>query len=785
MCRASFVFLTIVFCNFNLFAGWNIEVIDDGGMYSRLAVIKGQPAIAYQGYLDELKYARYNGSNWDFETVDNDDYVAGTALAVLPDGNPGIAYYEFLEKDLKYAWYDGAAWHNTIVESSGITGKFPSLAVIGGQPAISYFDDAVDDLEYARWDGSTWQITTVDAAVSIYSNSYTSLIALPDGNPAIAYCSGTVLKYAWFDGSLWQVQSVDTTATVGRFASMALLPSGRPAISYYDVTYQRLKYACLNGANTWEIVIVDDGFYSLNDFGMYNSLAILPNGSPAISYFDNYAGNLWFAWFDNGLWNKAKIDGNYESGDGYYSSLAVLPDHTLGISYHQDDNYILKMARTSTAVPAALSNVHYTATAWTARDGQVIANDHLAQSRADLCGEGSGYVSSHVSLSSYLPGNYAGEITLGGQACDSQECLAWDETTGECLEWLPIHEEPGDANGRLQVHLDLVPSPDKPLGAAAYLYLNVLLSGEEMGVSESMSVKIYRNGSLAAENIQEAAYVRAEIGDSLDVDVYLEITGDESYRRQADITIQILDQKSADLCGPYAPAPDGSVDLFDLVCLAENWLAADCLEPDFCGGADLNADQSVNLVDVALMSQDWLEGYIPTPPGWAKFYEETLDTDPGWTAEGLWEFGQPTGEGGNDDGGGPDPVAGYTGDNVYGYNLAGNYTDDLPETYLTSTPIDCTGWVNVQLMFWRWLGVEQSSYDHAYLQISNNGSDWVVIWENTSEVSDLTWKRIDIDISALADNQPTVYLRWTMGSTDDSVTYCGWNIDDVQLWGNP
>jgi len=39
------------------------------------------------------------------------------------------------------------------------------------------------------------------------------------------------------------------------------------------------------------------------------------------------------------------------------------------------------------------------------------------------------------------------------------------------------------------------------------------------------------------------------------------------------------------------------------------------------------------------------------------------------------------------------------------------------------------------------------------------------------------------DLSGVADNQPTVYLRWAMGSSDSSVTYPGWNIDDIELWG--
>ena len=32
------------------------------------------------------------------------------------------------------------------------------------------------------------------------------------------------------------------------------------------------------------------------------------------------------------------------------------------------------------------------------------------------------------------------------------------------------------------------------------------------------------------------------------------------------------------------------------------------------------------------------------------------------------------------------------------------------------------------------------------------------------------------------DDQPTVYLRWVMGETDGGWRYCGWNIDDVEIY---
>ena len=182
--------------------------------------------------------------------------------------------------------------------------------------------------------------------------------------------------------------------------------------------------------------------------------------------------------------------------------------------------------------------------------------------------------------------------------------------------------------------------------------------------------------------------------------------------------------------------------------------------------------------------------HSPTSPysavaatGQVTVFEDNFETDMGWTISGgTWARGVPTGGGGSY--GYPDPTTGVVGANVYGYNLSGDYTNNMPERHLTSPVIDCTNLSKVHLVFWRWLGVEQPSYDHAYVRISTNGSTWTTIWENTAEVADNAWTEMDLDISAYADNQSTVYVRWTMGSTDGGWTYCGWNIDDVRIIGN-
>ncbi len=75
-------------------------------------------------------------------------------------------------------------------------------------------------------------------------------------------------------------------------------------------------------------------------------------------------------------------------------------------------------------------------------------------------------------------------------------------------------------------------------------------------------------------------------------------------------------------------------------------------------------------------------------------------------------------------------------------------------------------------------------------EVSNNGTTWTPVWDHSgSSLSDTSWQTLTYDISAIADGQATVYLRWVMGTTDSSVVYCGWNIDDVEIWadsfGNP
>jgi hypothetical protein len=83
------------------------------------------------------------------------------------------------------------------------------------------------------------------------------------------------------------------------------------------------------------------------------------------------------------------------------------------------------------------------------------------------------------------------------------------------------------------------------------------------------------------------------------------------------------------------------------------------------------------------------------------------------------------------------------------------------------------------------LNVEHPDYDHAFVRVSNDGSSWTTVGQYPVEVTDSSWTQEEYNISSVADGESTVYLRWTMGSTDSSWRYSGWNIDDVEIHAVP
>ncbi len=173
-------------------------------------------------------------------------------------------------------------------------------------------------------------------------------------------------------------------------------------------------------------------------------------------------------------------------------------------------------------------------------------------------------------------------------------------------------------------------------------------------------------------------------------------------------------------------------------------------------------------------------------------WEDGFEELTGWVLNGEFQIDSPQGLGGEY--GNPDPTSAYGGSNVLGVDLTGlgaslgDYESDLGahEYFAISPAIDCSEYVGVGLNFMRWLNVEQPAYDHAYISVSNDdGTTWIEVWTNTSQVTDNSWSITYFDISEIADLSSDVRIRFSIGTTDGSWQYSGWNIDDLTVTGNP
>ncbi len=159
-----------------------------------------------------------------------------------------------------------------------------------------------------------------------------------------------------------------------------------------------------------------------------------------------------------------------------------------------------------------------------------------------------------------------------------------------------------------------------------------------------------------------------------------------------------------------------------------------------------------------------------------------MDTDPGWAKNGAWAFGTPLGGGGGAYGF-PDPTSGATGTKVYGVNLSGNHSTTLGAAlHLTCGPLNFTGKTNTVLQFQRWLNSDSPPFVQLTIEVSTNGTAFTRVWGNGFEITENAWGKQHYNISAIADNQPAVYLRWTYRILKNGARpMSGWNIDDVEI----
>ena len=176
-----------------------------------------------------------------------------------------------------------------------------------------------------------------------------------------------------------------------------------------------------------------------------------------------------------------------------------------------------------------------------------------------------------------------------------------------------------------------------------------------------------------------------------------------------------------------------------------------------------------------------IQSYLYLCPFWG----DTFDTDPNWIITAYPTSGSPPDPNGNWAFGVPQsgPPGAYTGSNVYGTNLNGNY-DDNWTLCLTTPPIDCSQLTEATLQFARFLQVEPD-YDRGRIRIRNTPEgSWTTIFDSEENLftNDTQWVPVEMDISQYADGQDSVEIRFDVRA-DYTISYPGFYLDDVFICG--
>ena len=181
---------------------WDITVVDPavdifgwGDTYIALDS-SDRPHICYESNTDhDLKYAYWDDSAWDISVVDVDcgNYPGGSngpiSMVLDSNGYPHILYSDSTGDFLKYAHWNGSAWEIETINPYNSWGE-DIFVDSNNCPHVTYCDD--NGIKYAYRDASGWNfyVVTEDmggvGTINLDSN----------GDPHILYSEGFSLYYA-------------------------------------------------------------------------------------------------------------------------------------------------------------------------------------------------------------------------------------------------------------------------------------------------------------------------------------------------------------------------------------------------------------------------------------------------------------------------------------------------------------------------------------------------------------------------------------------------------------
>ncbi len=241
-------------------AGWTANVATDEGHDGWDSTVAVSPAGSVHaagidpqqfGREDGIQHYVLNGDRWEVTTIGSGpiEYEWNVSLAITPDEQPALTYFDNNTQDLRYAELIGGNWSIETVVEAGDVGRFSSLAIDdAGTPHISFYErtgETTGIVRYATRIAGTWVIETVgeldDVSIGFTgARRITSLALHPNGAPVIAYSDLAGVFLATRGPSGWVSATVVTADdfALGQQVDLGIDSSGTPHLATYKVTSQ-------------------------------------------------------------------------------------------------------------------------------------------------------------------------------------------------------------------------------------------------------------------------------------------------------------------------------------------------------------------------------------------------------------------------------------------------------------------------------------------------------------------------------------------------------------------
>lgn len=365
------------------------STIDSGkddvcGLYPSLAVHAGtHPQISYFTHSKStqtsgsLKYVSLDESSQNqvplvIETVTtlssqanlNSSFPFGqSSLSLDTSGNPLIAVIDptSVPQKLKLFYREGKnTWKNC---GDMIVDAFPWYAATGylnSKPFIAYASGNLKNIRVAYQNTNTdyrtgnWPQFDVEPKLTgapsdtLPTSGFVSATTA-GSTPHLVYYNLTKseLRHAWNtnfvnDPGSWTIETIASGVSVG-WTSVGYSEGGDTlGICYYDTVANKPVYLEKQGTGSWiEKVVLDT---SANITGQYCSLSYQAGAAdpvPVVTYYDQTADQVKYAWRDSQGWHSTGIDAK---GTGPYSSVQIGTDGVPRIAYHDSVDKSLKNA---------------------------------------------------------------------------------------------------------------------------------------------------------------------------------------------------------------------------------------------------------------------------------------------------------------------------------------------------------------------------------------------------------------------------------------------------------